>query len=169
VSKALLFSCTLYILACSHDVSGCSCIYFLLKYIFVGAEKRSLSTVYIEVNVKNLQYRNTSHSVCFAVSFSCIIETTLPALLSILLSRLLVCLLTKMVTSDHAKGFNIKYYSMVFRTTRTLEKSCGVSHLNTGMMNLNYSQDMEFLVCFVILETVGLIPHFCGLLIEWYL
>jgi hypothetical protein len=57
---------------------------------------------------------------------------------------------------------------MVFRTTRALEKLCGIRYLNTGIMDLDSCLDIEFLVCFVILETIGLIPNLWDLLIEWY-
>jgi hypothetical protein len=80
--------------------------------------------------------------VCFSVRLSCIIESTLPAQLSILASRLLVSHTTKVIVESLAKEFNIKYYSMFFRTTRALEKLYGVSCLNTGIKDLNSSQDM---------------------------
>ena len=46
------FLVPLYVLACSHNVSGCSSLYFLLKYtwyIYMTAEKSSLSTTYTEL------------------------------------------------------------------------------------------------------------------------
>jgi hypothetical protein len=78
---------------------------------------------------------------------SCVIESTLPAQLSILASRLVVSLTTKVIVDSLAKEFNIKYYTMFFRTTIALEKLCGVSCLNTRIKDLNSSQDMEFHVC----------------------
>jgi hypothetical protein len=78
---------------------------------------------------------------------SCVIKSTLPAQLSILESRLLVSHTTKMIVESLAKEFNIKYYTMFFRTTRTLEKLYGVGCLNRGIKNLNSSQDMKFHIC----------------------
>jgi hypothetical protein len=82
------------------------------------------------VNMKNLQCKSTSHSVCFFVRLSCIIESTLPAWLSILASSLLVSHTTKVIIDSLAKEFNIKYYTMFFKTTRALEKMYGVGCLN---------------------------------------
>jgi hypothetical protein len=96
------------------------------------------------VSMKNLQCKNTSHSVCFPFRLSYVIESTLPAQLSILESRLLVSHTTKVIVDSLAKKFNIKYYTMFFRTTRALEKLYGVSCLNTRIKDLNSSQDMEF-------------------------
>jgi hypothetical protein len=71
----------------------------------------------------------------------------LPAQLNILTSRLLVSHTTKVIIDSLAKEFNIKYYTMFFRTTRALEKLYGVGCLNTGIKDLNSSQDMEFHIC----------------------
>jgi hypothetical protein len=86
-------------------------------------------------------------SVCFSVSLSCVIESTLPAQLSILPSRLLLSCTTKVIIDSLAKVFNVKYYTMFFRTTRALEKLYGVGCLNTGIKDLNSSQYMEFHIC----------------------
>ena len=96
------------------------------------------------VNMKNLQCKNTSHSVYFSVRLSCVIESTLPTQLSILTSRLLVSHTTKVNVESLAKEFNIKYYTMFLRTTRAMEKLYGVSCSNTRIKDLNSSQNMEF-------------------------
>jgi hypothetical protein len=112
-------------------------------HTYEGRKKKSKYYIH-RVNIKNLQCKNTSHLVCFSVRLSCVIESTLPAELSILASRLLVSYTTKVILDSLAKECNIKYYATFFRTTRAFEKLCGVSCLNTGIKDLNSSQDMEF-------------------------
>jgi len=110
---------------------------FLTQVVHIYEGRKEKPKYYIHrVNMKNFQCKNTSHSVCFCVRLSCIIESTLPAQLSILASRLVVSVITNVIVDSLAKEFNIKYYiAYVLRTTRALEKLYGVSCLNTRTWN----------------------------------
>jgi len=83
----------------------------LVVHIYEGRKEKPKYYIH-RVIMKNFQCKNTSHSVCFSVRLFCVIESTLPAQLSILASRLVVSLTTKVIVDSLAKEFNIKYHSM---------------------------------------------------------